>query len=335
MEMPRWAKIGLAVVTVVGLSLFGAWALMIAMPDSSYDGEVPKMDDELRKMADRLESDVRMLAETIGPRHVGRPEGLEQSVAFLEGRLEKLGFEPRRHSFEVRGVPCHNLEVEIEGHSRPDEIVIIGAHYDSYLDTPAANDNGSGVAANLELARQFADAPRERTLRFVFFVNEEPPWFQTEDMGSWVYAKRSRDRGEDIAAMVSLETIGYFDDTPDSQDYPVGMLQWVYSDKGDFIAFVANVGSRKVLREAMDAFRDQAKIPSEGAALPGFIPGVGWSDHWAFWQESYPGIMVTDTALFRYPHYHQMTDTPDRLDYERMALVVDGLTEVVQRLTNG
>lgn len=330
--MRRATRILAVVVAVVAVAILIGYFWMVSMPGHSYETDVPQLTEPQQQTADRLQADVRMLAEEIGPRHVGAPRGLEQSVEFLEQHLEKLGYEPDRISFDTEGVECHNIEVELEGTDEPDEIVVIGAHYDSFRDTPAANDNASGVAATLELARRFADRRPQRTLRFVFFVNEEPPWFQTAKMGSWVYAKRARQRGDDIVHMVSLETIGYFDDTPNSQSYPVGALRWFYPDQGNFIGFVGNLGSRKSLRSAIGAFREVAEVPSEGASLPGFIPGVGWSDHWAFWEHGYPGVMVTDTAMFRYPYYHTDRDTPEKLNYWRMALLVDGLEESVEAL---
>jgi Zn-dependent M28 family amino/carboxypeptidase len=168
-------------------------------------------------------------------------------------------------------------------------------------------------------------------VRCVLFVNEEPPYFQTEDMGSLAYARRSRARGEAIVAMLSLETLGYYSDEPGSQAYPppFGLL---YPKTGRFVGFVGNLGSRGLVRRAVRAFRRSAAFPSEGVAAPGWIMGIGWSDHWAFWETGYPGVMVTDTALFRYPHYHAPTDTPDRIDYGRLARVVDGLHGVVTAL---
>ena len=178
------------------------------------------------------------------------------------------------------------------------------------------------------------DEKPSRTIRFVFFVNEEPPFFQTQFMGSRVYAKRCRERDENIVGMISLETIGYYSDEDESQMYPFGGLRWVYGKRGDFIAFVGNLKSRGFVQRTIAHFREVSQFPSEGAALPAFLQGVGWSDHWSFWQEGYPALMVTDTAPFRYPHYHRATDTPDKLDYEKMARVVAGLEEAVRRLAN-
>ena len=174
----------------------------------------------------------------------------------------------------------------------------------------------------LALARRFAGKETHQTLRFVAFVNEEPPNFQTAEMGSFVYAGRCKARGDRIVAMISLETIGYFSDAPRSQTYPSPRSARFIRRSETSSAFVGNVPSRWLVRRAIAEFRSDGKIPSEGAALPAFVAGVGWSDQWAFWQHGYPGIMITDTAPFRYPHYHEATDTPDKLDYDRFALVV-------------
>jgi Zn-dependent M28 family amino/carboxypeptidase len=277
-----------------------------------------------------LKSDVQTLAGEIGERNMGHYGQLNAAADFIEDSFSRAGLHPRQDSYEVRGQACHNIEAEIPG-TRPN-VVLIGAHYDSVFGSPGANDNGSGVAALLALARRFAGKPAQQTLRFVAFVNEEPPYFLTEQMGSFVYAGRSKARGDRISAMISLETIGYFSDAPHSQTYPSPGLGVFYPTVGNFIGFVSNVHSRALLRRSIALFRKHAKIPSEGAALPSFIPGVSWSDQWAFWQHGYPGIMITDTAPFRYPHYHSATDTPDKLDYDRFALVVSGMQKVIEEL---
>ena len=188
------------------------------------------------------------------------------------------------------------------------------------------------MAAVLVLARKFARRKSERTLRFVAFVNEEPPYFQTENMGSWVYAKRCRQRAEKIASMLSLETIGCYSDIPGSQQYPKP-FNLLYPSTGNFIGFVGNVASAELVQQVVGTFRRAEPFPSEGAALPEAVSGAGFSDHWSFWQEGYPGVMVTDTAMFRYPHYHGPGDTIDKIDFERMARVVRGLEKVIGALT--
>jgi hypothetical protein len=318
-------RITIAIVAVFAL----LWWFGVRMPGKNISSAAPLSPEEIDLRAE-LKSDVQMLAGEIGERNMGHYGQLNAAADFIEDSFSRAGLHPRRDSYEVRGQTCHNIEAEIPG-TRPN-VVLIGAHYDSVFGSPGANDNCSGVAALLALARRFAGKPAQQTLRFVAFVNEEPPYFLTEQMGSFVYAGRCKGRGDRISAMISLETIGYFSDAPHSQTYPAAGLGVFYPTVGNFIGFVSNVHSRALLRRSIALFRKHAKIPSEGAALPSFVPGVSWSDQWAFWQHGYPGIMITDTAPFRYPHYHSATDTPDKLDYDRFALVVSGMQKVIQEL---
>jgi hypothetical protein len=319
-------RITTAVVAVIGL----VWWFGMRMPGKNVSRAAILTPTELSLRAE-LVADVRMLADDIGERNMARYPQLIAAADFIESSLTRAGFQPRRDSYDLHGHACHNIEAEIRGTSP--QIVVLGAHYDSVFGAPGANDNGSGIAALLGLARRFAARPTSSTLRFVAFVNEEPPYFQTSQMGSFVYAGRCKARGDQITAMISLETIGYFSDAPHSQTYPAPGLGVFYPTIGNFIGFVANTHSRALLHRVMSIFRAQGKLPSEGAALPSFIPGVAWSDQWSFWQHGYPGVMVTDTAPFRYPYYHSATDTPDKLDYDRFALVVGGMEKVIEDLT--
>jgi Zn-dependent M28 family amino/carboxypeptidase len=170
-------------------------------------------------------------------------------------------------------------------------------------------------------------------MRFVAFVNEEPPFFQTNEMGSYVYAKRARQRKENIIAMLSLETIGYYSDEQGSQKYPFPFSLF-YPNVGNFIGFVGNLESKKLVHRAIASFRKKTKFPSQGIAAAQWLPGIGWSDQWAFWKENYPAIMITDTAPYRYPYYHTASDTANNIDYECTARVVAGLKHVVLDLVN-
>lgn len=316
------------------LAVLGGGAVMISMPGSSYDGDLPALTDEEQSSTARLRAHVVKLAEDIGERNVWTPKALERAAAHVEETWRRAGHEPARQTYAVRGVEVANVEIEVTGSSRPDEIVVVGAHYDSVMGCPGANDNATGVAGLLEVERLLRRKKHARTLRFVAFVNEEPPFFQTSTMGSLVHARRSRERGDDVVAMLSLETIGYYRDDEGSQQYPPP-LGFVYPSKGDFIAFVGNVKSRALVRRCVRSFRSHTQFPSEGGALPGILPGIGWSDHWAYWQAGYRAVMVTDTAPFRYPHYHELGDTPDHLDYERCARVVAGVARVISELADG
>jgi Zn-dependent M28 family amino/carboxypeptidase len=209
----------------------------------------------------------------------------------------------------------------------------VGAHYDSVAGTVGANDNCTGVAAVLELARLLRGRKLQRTVRFVLFANEEPPYFQTGDMGSLVYARQLRRDRVQVSVMISLETMGFYSDVPGSQKYPP-VLGSFYPSRGDFIGFVGNSESRDLVRRSIRTFRESTSFPSEGVAAPADWPGVGWSDHWSFWQEGYPAIMITDTAVFRYPYYHTSLDTSDKVDFSRMARVVEGVRRVVESLAS-
>jgi hypothetical protein len=305
------------------------WWFGMRMPGKNVTRAGPLSPDDVA-LREELRADVQKLAGEIGERNMWHYAELNAAAEFIENSFSRAGVHPRRDSYELRGQACHNIEAEIPG-ARP-EILLIGAHYDSVFGSPGANDNGSGVAATLALARRFAARKTEHTLRFVAFVNEEPPYFLSGEMGSLVYAGRCKAHGDKISAMISLETIGYFSDAPNSQIYPSRVLGAFYPKVGNFIGFVGNVHSRTLLRRVIGLFRKHSKIPSEGAALPWFIPGVSWSDQWSFWKHGYPGIMITDTAPFRYPYYHSGNDTPDKLDYDRFSLVVSGMERVIQDL---
>lgn len=301
------------------------------MPGRSHDQPLKPLTAVEAELRDRLRGHVRRLAGEIGERNVWRYRGLQAAASYLEEELRNAGFAVAEQSYTSEGKRVRNLEAELPGRNPSAGIVIVGAHYDSVYGSQGANDNASGVAALLEIARLLAGKPLPRTVRFLFFVNEEPPFFKTPSMGSLVYAKRSRSRGERITGMLSLETIGYYSDALHSQHYPFP-LNFFYPSTANFIGFVGDMGSRPLVRRALYAFRRTTSFPSEGAAVPAGIIGVDWSDHWSFRHEGYPAIMVTDTALFRYDYYHGPLDTPDRLDYDRMALVTAGLARVVAEL---
>ncbi len=304
---------------------------MIFMPGKSWSKPVPPLSTEELLIHDNLVRHVEMLAEQIGERNVWRAEALVAAASYIRNTLEEQGYQVRIQSFESKGQTVQNIEIELPGATAPQEIVVIGAHYDSVPDGPGANDNASGIAALLEIARLLAGKTHARTLRLVAFVNEEQPFTSGEQMGSRVYAERSRQRNEQIKAMISLETIGFYTDQAASQHYPFP-FSYIYPDTGNFIGFVGNLSSWNLVRQSLGAFRASTAFPSEGVAAPDWIRGVGWSDHASFWQAGYPAIMITDTAFFRYQHYHKETDTPDKLDYKSLARVTRGLVDVTAEL---
>jgi len=319
-----WA-LRLAVVPLFILA--GIW-YVTGMPGSTWSGPLPPLTDKEQLIHDNLKRHVEELAGRIGERNVWRSEAMAAAAGYIQERLEDAGYTVNVQPFSSRGLTVNNIEAVLPGHGAAEEIIVVGAHYDSVADCPGADDNASGVAAMLELARLLAGTTLPRTVRFVAFANEEAPFFYGDEMGSNLYAARAQAQGERIDAMLSLETVGYYTDQPGSQQYPFPFSLF-YPDTGNFIGFVGNLSSRPLVRKAVGAFRASTAFPSEGVAAPSGIEGIHWSDHWSFWEAGYPAIMVTDTAPFRYPYYHTSMDTPGQLDYTGLARVTSGLVEVV------
>lgn len=310
-----------------------AWAVGVRMPGRSYHGPLPALSPAEAAVRDRLRTDLQHLAGDIGMRNLDlAPEKLAESADWLEAQFAAAGYRAERQWLPVRDARAPrtcNLSAELRGTSRPEQVWVLGAHYDS-VDCAAANDNGSGVVALLALARYFAGRPQPQTLRFVAFTNEEPPRFWTSEMGSLVYARELRRQRVQVVGMWSLETLGWYSDEPGTQRYPLGLLKAWYPTTGNFVMFVGNLRQRGFVTRSVAGFRRVCEFPSEGIAGSSAIPGIGWSDHWSFWQCGYPALMITDTAPFRYPHYHQPADTPDKVDCERLARVTLGLARVLE-----
>ena len=304
---------------------------MFRMPGQSYSGAPRPLTDAELRLAKQLRRHVQMLAERLGERNLWHPQQLEAAGRYIEAQLKRWAPAVTRHPYPVEDITVYNIEAVWVGTDRPAEIIVVGAHYDSVVGSPGANDNGSGVAALLEIAALISARRLPRTIRLVAFVNEEPPFFMTPLMGSRVYARRARRAGDHIVAMFSLETIGCYDDRPGSQRYPLPFSAF-YPDTGNFIGFVSNLASRRLLRRALSSFRSHTRFPSEGVAAPSWLTGIGWSDHWSFWQERYPAVMITDTALYRCAAYHSLSDTAEKIDYTNLARVVAGIERVVADL---
>ena len=323
------SKVSLYLTLVLVLVLAVFFIYMIYMPGKSYEGELPAFDDADHAIAKRFEAHVTELCRNPAGRNFIEKNGLDAARKYIAGQFESSGYQVKFHEYQINGDTVANIAVELTGTARPEEIIIVGAHYDAVPGAPGANDNGSGVAAILELADRFRDKSFQRTVRFVAFVNEEPPNSMTGNMGSFVYAKNAAKEKDNIIAMFSLETIGYFSDESGSQLYPIP-FNLFYPNKGNFIAFVSNLSSRGLVSNSIRSFRAHSTFPSEGIVAPAFIPGISWSDHWSFWKHGYPAIMITDTAPYRYPAYHTSEDTPDKVDYEKMVYVVKGVEKMIQ-----
>jgi hypothetical protein len=302
---------------VVAAVIAAALSYMIAMPGEPHAGPLPPLSGEQRALSLRLRLHVAALAAN------ERYSDLETPARYIESALAKQGFTPQSQYFESEGRRMRNIEAGAGA-------IVVGAHYDTVPGSPGADDNASAVAVLIELAALLKN--ESIPVRFVAFANEEVLHSRGETMGSYAWAKRARERGEPIRAMFSLEMLGYYRDAPGSQRYPFP-LDLFYPDRADFIAFVGDLGARDLVRKSIGLFRKNP-FPSQGVAAPGFVPGVTWSDHASFRRHGYDAIMITDTAFNRNPHYHRPSDTPDTLDYERMARLTLGLAAMLKELAH-
>ncbi len=308
---------------------WGAYHYMFSVPGTPYQGSLPALTQEERTLAGILKAHIATIAAR--EHNLDHYDELEKVALYIERALAGYGYKTVPQQYTMRGKQIRNIEATIEGETPDAETIVIGAHYDSAEDTPGADDNATGTAAVLELARLLSDLKGKtpKRIRLVLFVNEEPPYFATSDMGSARYARALAQRRERVIAMYSLETLGFYSDADGSQKYPfpLGLL---FPDRGDFISFVGLLGSRSLVHHAIRSFRSHTQFPSIGGVAPGFIAGIAWSDHRSFAYEGFPALMITDTAPFRNPHYHEPTDTPDKIDNERLARVVKGIERVIR-----
>ncbi len=304
----------------------------VKMPGRSFKGKLPPLTADELLIKTHLEHHVRVLATEIGDRSVLTLPALDKAATHICDTFLDSGYLlVETHPFNFEGYDLKNLEVLVPGTSKPEEVLVIGAHYDTVPGTPGADDNGSGVAAMLYLARRFATRPCARSIRFVGFAREET--HETNNMGSYAYAKRCHDRGEKIIGMLSLEMLGVYSDDEGSQKYP-WPFKLYYPTKGDFIGFVGNTASRDFVQRCVGTFRANTQFPCEGVAAPDWVKDATRSDHLPFWLFKYPAAMVTDTSNFRFPLYHTGEDTFDKLNFDRFTRVVAGLQRLIVELGN-
>jgi len=330
----RMSLFAVLVVLALAAAGYGALHYMTAVPGKPHRGPLPPLTPEEAALAASLKRHIATIAAC--EHNVAHYDELEKVARYIEAALTSLGYAVGRQEFSADGKPVRNIDVTVEParENADPEVIVVGAHYDSAPGSPGANDNASGAAAVIELARLLRDLDGSagKRIRLALFVNEEPPYFRTEAMGSLNYARALAQRNERVVAMYSLETIGFYSSEPGSQVYPAP-FGLIFPDRGDFVAFVGLLGSRALVRETMRSFRAHTGFPTIGGVAPGFVPGIGWSDHWAFAERGFQAVMITDTAPFRYPHYHRPSDTPDKVDAESLARVVKGIERVIRDLS--
>ncbi len=281
--------------------------------------------------ASRLKDTVRYLSEDIGIRNQAFYDNLQSAAQYIENRLIDLGYSVESWPYTINGQSFRNIVARLKN-NESDEYVLIGAHYDSCFN-PGADDNASGVAGVLELANSLKQAPLKANIMFVAFTNEEPPFFQTSQMGSRVFVRELVSKKIRIREAIILEMIGYYSTGWFQQKY-LPFLGPFYPHKGNFIALVGDFASRKMVDHIQKSFSGQKIAPMRTIVAPRTVPGLNFSDHASFWEADIPAVMLTDSAYLRNPHYHKDTETWDKLDYQKMAAVVEGLRMAIVELAN-
>jgi len=276
----------------------------------------------------RLRRHIVALTSTPEPRNYLHETSLNQAADYITGELVAAGARPTAQPYQVQGRTYRN----ILGHFGPETgpVIVVGAHYDVCGEQPGADDNGSGVAALLELARLLGRQPQlPYRIELVAYTLEEPPFFRTRHMGSYVHAEALRRAGVPVRGMVALETLGYFDDRKHTQRYPLGLLKWVYGTRGNYVTVVQKFGNGRFGRQFARQYKRAAGLPVKRFKAPAWLPGIDFSDHLNYWHFGYPAVLLTDTAFYRNQHYHEPTDTLNRLDMRRLGLAVEALLAVV------
>jgi hypothetical protein len=280
----------------------------------------------------RLIGDVRALVSINPPRNYRNVQSLDKAAEYITAQFRKMKCRPEIQRFEVDGGFYRNIACSFGPANA--ERVIVGAHYDVYGDLPGADDNASGVAGLIEIGRLLAETKPDLKCRtdLVAFTLEEPIYFKTRHMGSSVYARSLSEAGVKVVAMISLEMIGFYSDTPGSQDYPLSFLKLFYPSSGNYIAVVGKTNQKKLVDKVKKSMCAASDLPVETLAAPSILPGIDFSDHQSFWKYGYPAVMITDTAFYRNKNYHSDTDTIDTLDFDKMTEVIKGLYRAIIEL---
>ena len=316
-------------IAVLALAAWGATTQPFVAPTQS---QVPLPDEA------RMRANVQQLSQGLYPRSFDQPRRLAAAGRFVRDAFAAAGAKVEEQDVIVQGERFFNVVARFGPAEGP--LLVVGAHYDSYGDpiaasragnygpathTPGADDNASGVAGLIELAHMLARHPPERPVELVAYTLEEPPHFRTEHMGSCWHARSLARAGRAVELMISLEMIGYFSDAEESQVYPVPGMGLIYPTKGNFIAIVSRLSDWAETRRLKSAMAGASDLPIRSVNTFPIVPGVDFSDHLCYWAQEVPALMVTDTAFNRNPGYHGAGDTFDRLDYRRMAKVVQGV----------
>jgi Zn-dependent M28 family amino/carboxypeptidase len=323
-----------AILTLVCILVVAAAMMLFyftKMPGDSPAMSTAPMTEEEKASADRMKDTCEMLAHQIGQRSTAKVGNLALARDYIEGKLAKVSLHAKEKPFTTRGFSGVNVEVEVEGSGTVADVLVLGAHYDTEPYSPGGGDNASGCAVLLEVAKGLAGKIHNRAIDIVFFDFGSERFAGTGDAGSHYWVQNARSDGKRIAAMLSFDSIGRFSEDAGSQGGPFP-LSVCYPGKGNFLMFSGDLGTRDLVQDCVEAWRGTADFPCEGVTLPGFIPGLDSSDHYAFRQYGWPAIVVSDTGPYRSKEYGTPEDTADHLNYPVMAKVVSRLVKLVERL---
>ena len=329
---PRLAKMVGATALAAAMTAAGLWFVVtqpiLTTPDGSSAREIDPQ---------RLKSHVYFLSENVRPRDWDHPDNLDRAAGYIRDELVRAGADVSEQTYEMEGNTYRNVIASFG--PTGGERLIIGAHYDAFGDLPGADDNASGVAGLIELAHVLGGSEWKRRIDLVAFTLEEPKTkdgdglFRSEYGGSAVYVNSLLEEGVGVRVFLNLEMIGYFSDENGSQTFPIRLLNWFYPTTGNFITIVGRLGQGGVVRTTKAAMHGATKLPVYSMSAHEIVEGVDWSDHSNFWKAGYDAVMITDTSFLRNRAYHTERDTANRLDFERMALVVQGVYAAISEFS--
>ncbi len=291
---------------------------------------------DLKVSDESLKLHVEKVSSLVG-RNADNLEILNKAAQYITDEWTQQGYKIKEQKYKVKNqqgeyVEVKNLVISYNDKEDPSQkTIVVGAHYDVWSNLSGADDNASGVAGLLELTRLVKEQnPKlDSRIEFVAYTLEEPPFFDTEEMGSFIHAKSLKEENRNVSLMLSLEMIGYFSEKPNSQNYPVPLLNKIYPDKGNFIALVGEFGEWFISRKVKTSFQEMSDLPMYSINTTKYMEGIDWSDHLSYWKQGYPALMVTDTSFLRNENYHKATDTTNLLDYKKSAQVVLGVYGII------
>ncbi len=322
--MRKSIKIIIICASIVALFLFVIW-FQVTQP---LFRSARNIDTAVKVEPSRLKAHVTMLSEEFIPRDYKHPENLDRTASYIRTEFENTDGRVSEQVYTVDGVVYRNIILMLGPQTQ--ERIVVGAHYDTAGELPGADDNASGIAGLIELARLLSRAPLLLTVELVAYTLEEPPFFRTDQMGSYIHATQLREQGIQLRIMIALEMIGYFSDDANSQHFPLAILNLLYPTEGNWLAVIGDMASGAEVRAVKTSMRAATELPVYSFnAPPSLVAGIDWSDHLNYRKNGYPGIMISDTAFLRNLNYHTEHDTPDLLDYDRMAMVVAGVYSAV------